>query len=72
MPQNYIDKETINVNWRIKNILEYYKELFDQNQRRDISTQKSVSLKLLDKFTYLGSSVSSTENDIKMGLTKAW
>ena len=31
-----------------------------------------TSLKLVDKFTYLGSSVSSTEKDIDMQLTKAW
>ena len=31
-----------------------------------------VSLKLVDKFTYLGSSVSSTEKDIDTRLTKAW
>ncbi len=30
------------------------------------------SLKLVDKFTYLGSSVSSTETDIDTRLTKAW
>ena len=30
------------------------------------------SLKLVDKFTYLGSSVSSTEKDIDTRLTKAW
>ena len=30
------------------------------------------SLKLVDKFTYLGSSVSSTEKDIDTQLTKAW
>ena len=29
-------------------------------------------LKLVDKFTYLGSSVESTEKDIEMRLTKAW
>ena len=34
------------------------------NQKGDISTQNSSSLKLVDKFTYLGSSVSSTETDI--------
>ena len=33
------------------------------NQRGDISTLNSSSLKLVDKFTYLGSSVSSTEKD---------
>ena len=31
------------------------------NQRGDISTLNDSSLKLVDKFTYLGSSVSSTE-----------
>ena len=41
------------------------------NQRGDISTQKGRPLKRVDKFTYLGSSVSSTENDINMRLTKA-
>ena len=34
--------------------------------------QRGGSLKLVDKFTNLGSSVSSTENDIKMRLAKAW
>ena len=31
-----------------------------------------MPLKLVDKFTYLGSSVSSTEKDISTRLTKAW
>ena len=39
------------------------------NQRGDISTLNGSSLKLVDKFTYLGSSVSSTE-DIKTRLHK--
>ena len=34
------------------------------NQTGDISTLDGSSLKLVDKFTYLGSSVSSTEKDI--------
>ena len=42
------------------------------NQASDISTQDGTSLKLVDKFTYLGSSVSSTEKDIDTRLTKAW
>ena len=42
------------------------------NQTGGISTQDGSSLKLVDKFTYLGSSVSSTEKDINMWLTKAW
>ena len=33
---------------------------------------QSIILKLVDKFTYLGSSVSSTEKDINTRLTKAW
>ena len=42
------------------------------NQKDDISTLDGTPLKLVDKFTYLGSSVASTENDIDTGLTKAW
>ena len=42
------------------------------NQRGDISTLKSGPLKLVDKFTYLGSSVSSAKKDINMQLAKAW
>ena len=42
------------------------------NQTGDISTQDWTTLKLVDKFTYLGSSVSSTEKDIDTRLTKAW
>ena len=40
------------------------------NQRGNISTLNSSSLKLVDNFTYLGSGVSSTENDINTGLSK--
>ena len=42
------------------------------NQTGDISTLKGTPLKLVDKFTYLGSSVESTEKDIDTRLTKAW
>ena len=42
------------------------------NQMGDISTLDRTPLKLVDKFTYLGSSVSSTEKDIDTRLTKAW
>ena len=42
------------------------------NQTGDISTLNGSSLKLVDKFTYLGSSVSSTEKDINTWLVKAW
>ena len=41
------------------------------NQTGDISTLDGSFLKLVDKFTYLGSSVSSTEKDIDTQLTKA-
>ena len=37
------------------------------NQTGDISTQEGTSLKLVDKFTYLGSSVSSTEKTSTRG-----
>ena len=42
------------------------------NPTSDISTQDGTPLKLVDKFTYLGSSISSTEKDIDTRLTKAW
>ena len=42
------------------------------NQRGDISTPNGSSLKLVNKFTYLGSSVSLTEKDISTWLAKAW
>ena len=42
------------------------------NQTGDITTLDGTPLKLVDKFTYLGSSVSSTEQDIDTRLTKAW
>ena len=42
------------------------------NQTGDVSTADGTSLKLVDKFNYLGSSVSSTEKDIDTRLTKVW
>ena len=42
------------------------------NQTGDISTIDGTPLKLVDKFTYLGSSVASTEKDIDTRLTKTW
>ena len=42
------------------------------NQTGNISTLDGTPLKLVDKFTYLGSSVSSTEKDIDTRLRKAW
>ena len=42
------------------------------NQSGNISTLNGGSLKLVDQFTYLGSSVSSTKNNINTQLAKAW
>ena len=42
------------------------------SQTGDISTLNGSSLKLVDKFTYLGSSVSSTETNIDTWLAKVW
>ena len=42
------------------------------NQRGDIFILKSGPLKLVDKFTYLGSSISSTKKCINTWLAKAW
>ena len=42
------------------------------NKTGNISILEGTSLKLVDKFPYLGSSVSSTEKDIDTRLTKAW
>ena len=42
------------------------------NPKGDISTLNGSSLKLVDKFTYLGSSISSTKKDINTRLAKAW
>ena len=42
------------------------------NQKGDISTLNGGSMKLVDKFTYLRSSILSTENDVYVLLVKAW
>ena len=47
-------------------------EYMSYNQMGDISTLDGTPLKLVDKFTYLGSSITSTEKDIDTRLTKAW
>ena len=47
-------------------------EYMCHNRTGDISTPEGTPLKLVDKFTYLGSSVTSTEKDIDIRLTKAW
>ena len=45
---------------------------FNQNQTRDITTLTGGSLKPVDKFMYLRSNDSSTENDAYTCLVKAW
>ena len=50
----------------------YKTEYMCFNQIGDISTLNVSSLKLVNKFPYLGSSVSSTETDIDRRLPKAW
>ena len=42
------------------------------NQTGDITTLDGASLKLVDRFAYLGSSISSTKKDIDTRITKAW
>ncbi len=49
----------------------YKTEYMCFNQTSEISTLNGSSLKLVDKFTYQGSSISSTETDIDTRLTKA-
>ena len=47
-------------------------EYMSYNQTGDISTLDRTPLKIVDKFTYLGSSISSNEKDIDTRLMKAW
>ena len=54
------------------NVNAHKTECMSFNQTGDISTLNGSSLKLIDKFTFLGSSVSSTETEIDTWLTKAW
>ena len=44
----------------------------NQNQTSDISILRDSALKLVNKFTYLGSCFSSTEYDINTQLAKIW
>ena len=41
-------------------------------KREAISILNDSLLKLVDNFTYLGSSVSSTENEVNIRLAKVW
>ena len=53
------------------NVNAHKTEYMYYNQTGDISTLDGTSLKLVDKFPYIGSSVSSTENDIDTRLWKS-
>ena len=55
-----------------KDVNAHKTEYMCYNQTGGISTLDGTPLKLVDKFTYLGSSVASTEKDIDTRLTKAW
>ena len=48
----------------VRHVNAHKKEYMCYNQRGDISTLNGSSLQLVDKFTYLGSNVSSSETDI--------
>ena len=50
----------------------YKTEYMYYNQTGDVSILDGTSLKLVDKFTNQGSSVTSTEKDIDTRLLKAW
>ena len=54
------------------NVNAHKTEYMSFNQTGDIFTLDGTSLKLEDKFTYLGSSVTSTDKNIDTRLTKAW
>ena len=41
-------------------------------RERAMSTLSGRPLKLIDKFTYLGSNISSTESDVDICFAKAW
>ena len=71
--KRYLTQENLDMakNWNLNRETEtrHKDQLY---QTGDISTRDGTSLKLLDKFTYLRSSVSSTKKDIDTRLTKAW
>ncbi len=58
--------------WNGLHVNAHKTEYMCYNQTGDISKLDGPSLKLVDKFTYLRSSVSSTEKDIDTRVTKAW
>ena len=63
---------TISIKLKMPNVNEHKTEYMCYDQTGDISIRDGTPLKLVDKFTYLGSSVASTEKDFETRLTKAW
>ena len=64
---------TLSIIWKSDLYVNAHKmEYMCDNQTGDISTLDGTPLKLVDKFTYLGSCIASTEKDIDTRLTKAW
>ena len=65
--------KTFLFHWK-NNLLYFFNYFFFlcYNQTGDITVLDGTPLKLVDKFIYLGSSLSSTEKDIDTRLTKAW
>ena len=61
-----------NTLWTLMIILKPYIIRVCFNLRGDISSVNGSTLRRVDKFTYLGSSVSSTKTDINTWLAKAW
>ena len=64
---NSLERATIGIDLHVN---AHKTEYMCFNQTGDISTLNGTSLKLADKFTYQGSSVSSTETDINTRLAK--
>ena len=64
-----LERATVGI---VLNVNAHRTEYMCFNQTGNISTLGGSSLKLVHKFTYLGSSVSSTEKDIDTRLTKSW
>ena len=60
-----------NTSTQVESLL-HIQEFLCFNLKEDISTQNGGSLKLVDKFTYVRNSVSSTENDINTRLANVW
>ena len=69
VPLHSLERATVSIGLHIN---AHKTEYMCYNQTGDISTLDGTSLKLVDKFTYQGSSISSTEKDIDTRLMKAW